>query len=140
MDANQIDLVRSTFAKVEPIAPEAARMFYSRLFAVAPEVKALFKNDMEEQGRKLMTTIGVVVRSLERLDEVAPIAQKLAISHVEYGVKAEHYAPVGASLLWTLEQGLGDSFTSEVEAAWAAAYATLSGVMIAAAYHKDPKD
>jgi nitric oxide dioxygenase len=29
-------------------------------------------------------------------------------------VKAEHFAPVGAALLWTLEQGLGEAFTPDV--------------------------
>jgi nitric oxide dioxygenase len=48
-------------------------------------------------------------------------------------VAAEHYAPVGAALIWTLEQGLGDAFTAETREAWIAAYTLLSGVMIAEA-------
>jgi nitric oxide dioxygenase len=134
MQASDIDLVQSSFAKVAPIAPAAAKLFYGRLFEIAPQVKSLFKNDMDEQGRKLMMTLGVVVNGLKRLDGIVPVAQKLAIRHVEFGVKAEDYAPVGAALLWTLGQGLGADFTPKVEAAWTSAYATLSGVMIAAAY------
>ena len=41
---------------------------------------------------------------------------------------------VGAALLWTLEQGLGDAWTPDVAEAWTAAYATLSGFMISEAY------
>ena len=41
-----------------------------------------------------------------------------------------HYAPVGAALIWTLEQGLGNAFTDDVREAWVAAYTLLSGVMI----------
>jgi nitric oxide dioxygenase len=40
---------------------------------------------------------------------------------------------VGETLLWTLEQGLGEAFTPEVKEAWTEAYALLSGAMIAAA-------
>jgi hemoglobin-like flavoprotein len=58
----------------------------------------------------------------------------LAKRHVAYGVAPEHYEVVGAALLWTLEKGLGDGFTPEVGAAWAAAYGALSEMMIAAAY------
>jgi nitric oxide dioxygenase len=134
MEPGQIALVQSTFAAVKPISAAAAKLFYGRLFEMAPEVKPLFKNDMDEQGRKLMMTLGVVVSGLTRLDEIVPVARDLAIRHVAFGVKAEHYAPVGAALLWTLGQGLGDAFTPEVEEAWTAAYTTLSGVMIAAAY------
>jgi nitric oxide dioxygenase len=104
------------------------------LFEIAPQVRPLFKNDMDEQGRKLMMTLSVVVNGLDRLDEIAPVARDLAIRHVAFGVKPEHYALVGAALLWTLGQGLGEKFTPEVEAAWTQAYTTLSGVMIGAAY------
>ena len=44
-------------------------------------------------------------------------------------MKPEHYQPVGAALLWTLEQGLGADFTPPVKAAWTDAYMTLAGVM-----------
>ena len=40
--------------------------------------------------------------------------------------------PVGAALLWTLEKGLGEGFTSETRDAWATAYRVLAGTMIEA--------
>lgn len=134
MNSEQIDLVQASFAKVAPIAPMAAGLFYGRLFEIAPEVKPLFKGDMDEQGRKLMATLGVVVKGLRQLGEIVPVAQRLAVRHVDFGVKAEHYAPVGSALIWTLEKGLGEDFTPAVKEAWSQAYATLSGVMISAAY------
>ena len=134
MNSEQIDLVQASFAKVAPIAPMAAGLFYGRLFEIAPEVKPLFKGDMDEQGRKLMATLGLVVKGLRQLGEIVPVAQRLAVRHVDFGVKAEHYAPVGSALIWTLEKGLGEDFTPAVKEAWSQAYATLSGVMISAAY------
>lgn len=134
MTPKQIALVQSSFEKVIPIAPSAAALFYARLFETTPEVVPFFKSSMEEQGKKLMVTLGVVVSSLGALDSILPVAKSLAIRHVGYGVQAEHYAPVGAALLWTLEQGLGADFTPEVEEAWAAAYGVLSNAMIEAAY------
>lgn len=134
MTPKQIALVQSSFEKVIPIAPSAAALFYARLFETTPEVVPFFKSSMEEQGKKLMVTLGVVVSSLGALDAILPVAKSLAIRHVGYGVQAEHYAPVGAALLWTLEQGLGADFTPEVEEAWAAAYGVLSNAMIEAAY------
>lgn len=134
MTPQDIVLVKSTFALVRPIAEQAAELFYGRLFEIAPQVKPLFKGDMKEQGRKLMATLGTVVASLDNLAPVLPVASALAKRHVGYGVKAEDYAPVGAALLWTLEQGLGPAWTPEAKAAWTAAYGTLSGFMIAEAY------
>jgi nitric oxide dioxygenase len=136
MTPDQIDLVQASFAKVAPIAAAAADLFYSRLFEIAPEVRPLFRSDMKEQGRKLMTTLGIVVSGLKSPDTILPAARALAVKHVGYGVTAEHYAPVGAALIWTLEQGLGDDFPPETRAAWIAAYTLLSGVMIEEAYRK----
>jgi len=135
MDEATITLVQDSFAKVVPIKDAAAEIFYADLFETAPEVKPYFANsDMEKQGSVLMATLGVVVNGLRDLDKIVPVAQDLAVRHVNYGVKAEDYGSVGASLIRTLEKGLGDGFTPEVRDAWVTAYTTLSGVMVAAAY------
>ena len=78
MTPEQISLVQSSFAKVAPIADEAATLFYARLFQIAPDVRPLFKGDLEDQGRKLMAALGTVVRSLDRLDDVLPAVKALA--------------------------------------------------------------
>jgi nitric oxide dioxygenase len=134
MTPAQIELVQSSFEKVVPIADTAASLFYGRLFETVPEVRPLFRSDMTDQGRKLMTTLGVVVKSLDKLDAILPAVKSLATKHVAYGVRADHYAPVGGALLWTLRQGLGEAFTPEVEEAWTVAYGTLSDVMTQTAY------
>lgn len=136
MTPQQVELVQKTFANVAPIAEQAAGLFYGRLFEIAPEAKPLFGHDMAEQGRKLMATLSVVVRGLSDLPSILPAASALAKKHVTYGVTASHYEPVGAALLWTLEKGLGDKWTPDVEAAWTEAYLTLSGFMIDEAYGK----
>lgn len=138
MQDAQITLVQDSFAKVVPIADAAAGIFYADLFETAPEVKPYFAEaDMAEQGKKLMMTLGVVVNGLRDLDTIVPVAEQLAVKHVDYGVKAEDYDKVGASLLRTLAKGLGDDFTPETEVAWATAYGTLATVMVAAAYPKN---
>ncbi|MBI5131987.1 MAG: hemin receptor [Rhodopseudomonas palustris] len=135
MTPAQIALVQQSFTKVAPISVQAASLFYGRLFEIAPEVQPLFaKADIRDQGKKLMGTLAVVVGGLTDLPAILPAASRLAKLHVGYGVQAAHYAPVGAALLWTLEQGLGDAWTPELADAWTAAYTTLSGYMIAEAY------
>jgi nitric oxide dioxygenase len=134
MTPQQIHMIQTTWIQVAPIADTAAGLFYGKLFELDPAVKPMFKGDMTEQGRKLMKTIGVVVNSLTRLEEILPTVQDLGKRHIAYGVEPRHYDSVGAALLWTLEQGLGPAFTPDVKAAWAAAYGTLAGVMKEAAY------
>ena len=134
MTPEQVNLVQQSFAKVAPISEQAAVMFYDRLFEVAPAVKAMFPADMTEQRKKLMATLAIVVNGLTNLETILPAASALAKRHVGYGAQAAHYPVVGEALLWTLEKGLGDSWTPEVAAAWVEAYTTLSNFMIAEAH------
>ncbi len=134
MDPSQIKLVQESFAKVVPIADQAAVMFYDRLFAIAPQVKAMFPADMTEQRKKLIAMLAAVVNGLGNLETVLPAASALAKRHVTYGAKAEYYPVVGAALMWTLEKGLGDGWTPEVAEAWTDSYDWLSGFMISEAY------
>ena len=88
---------------------------------------------MAAQKKNLMQTLTVVVKGIDRLDDLVPAVQALGRRHAGYGVRPEHYDLVGAALLWTLGQGLGAAFTDDVREAWAQAYGTLAAVMIAAA-------
>jgi hemoglobin-like flavoprotein len=134
MTPNQVDLIRASWASVEPIQDVAATLFYDRLFELDPALRRLFRNaDMAQQKKILMQTLTVVVKSLDRLDQLVPAIEALGRRHAGYGVRPEHYETVGAALLWTLGQGLGEAFTSDVERAWTQAYSTLASVMIAAA-------
>lgn len=134
MTPQQISLIQSSWAKVVPIQEAAAELFYARLFELDPEVQPMFKGDMKEQGRKLMKTLGVVVNGIANLGDLLPNIQDLGRRHVAYGVEARHYDSVGAAILWTLEQGLGDEFTPATRDAWTLAYTTLAGAMKEAAY------
>jgi hemoglobin-like flavoprotein len=134
MTPTQIELIRTSWASVEPIADVAASLFYERLFEHDPAVRRLFRRaDMAAQKKILMQTLAVVVKGIDRLEALVPAVQALGSRHAGHGVRPEHYDMVGAALLWTLEQGLGDAFTDDVREAWASAYGTLAAVMIAAA-------
>ncbi|MGH8518778.1 MAG: globin family protein [Panacagrimonas sp.] len=130
---HQIDLVQTSFEKVAPIADTAAALFYGRLFEIDPSTRPLFRNDLRRQGAMLMQTLGLAVRHLHDPTPVLGAVQALGVRHVGYGVTEAQYDSVGAALLCTLGQGLGAAFTAEVEAAWAATYEVLAGVMRAAA-------
>jgi len=134
MTPTEVGLVKQTWSKLLPIKDTAAELFYGRLFELDPKIKPMFTHDMKEQGDKLMATLDVVVASLDKLDTALPGARALAIRHVGYGVRPEHYDTVGAALLWALEKGLGSAFTADVRNAWVAVYTTVSRVMKEAAY------
>lgn len=136
MTPEQVQLVRLSFVSVMDIKLEAGRLFYDRLFTIAPEVRPMFKGDIEAQSKKLMDTLALAIGSLKNPGALQGMLDNLARRHVSYGVHDEHYDKVGEALLWTLEKGLGADFTSEVKTAWAALYDTVASRMKAAAHQR----
>jgi hemoglobin-like flavoprotein len=133
MDHDTTVLVRSSWRRVESIAPAAAALFYDNLFAADPQLKPLFKSDIAHQGERLMKMIGAAVDKLDDLPTLVPVLEGLARRHVDYGVRESHYTTVGAALLKTLGQGLGDDFTPAARDAWTRVYGLIAEVMVAAA-------
>jgi hemoglobin-like flavoprotein len=138
MTPEQVQLVRSSFAKVATIKEEAAALFYRRLFELDPGLRPMFKGDMTAQGANLMAALQGVVASLDRLEQVLPVIRELGRRHAGYGVQPEHYATVGEALLWTLERGLGEDFARATQRAWTDAYGRLAWTMIAAGEEAQP--
>ncbi len=134
LTAHQKNLIQDSFAKVEPIAEQAAEIFYNKLFEFDPALKPLFKGDIKSQGRKLMAALKLAVRGLDDLDSLVPVLQNMAAKHVEYGVKVDDYTPVGNALIHTLKTGLGPAFTPELKDAWVEVYQVMATVMRSHAY------
>ncbi len=137
MDHETTVLVRTSWRRVEPIAPTAAALFYDNLFAADPQLKSLFKTNMHSQGERLMKMIGAAVDQLDDLPALVPVLEALARRHAGYGVCEVHYHAVGAALLKTLGQGLGADFTPPVREAWSQVYGRIAEVMVAAARQPD---
>jgi len=129
MTPAQIEHVQTSWEQVVPIAKDAAALFYDRLFAIAPHTRSLFGEDIDEQGKKLMTILTTVVRGLKNFEKLEVAVWQLGRRHAVYKVSDDDFQPVAEALLWTLEQGLGGAFTSQVKESWVAAYTVLAGVM-----------
>jgi hemoglobin-like flavoprotein len=134
MTPEQHALVRESWRQFEPTLPGAGAAFYDRLFELDPGLRPLFAGiDLEALQRKLMQMFADIVRALDQPSELVTQVAALGRRHVDYGVKDDDYQSVGAALLWTLEQGLGDAFTPEVREAWREAYLLVATVMRRAA-------
>jgi hemoglobin-like flavoprotein len=139
MKAEDIARIRASFARLAGDPEGVAAVFYGNLFAADPAVAALFRHtDLKAQGRKLMAALAMVVAGLDRLGAILPQVEAMAVRHVTYGVDRKHYDLVGAALLKSLGDALGDDFTPDLSASWAAAYGTLAGAMTDAAYGRRP--
>ena len=121
--------IHSSWMSVASKSTEAGEAFYRELFRIAPDVRPLFRGDMQVQSRKLMDTLATVVNSLDDPTSLVPVVESLGRRHHGYGARNRHYEAVGRALINTLREYNGSGFGSEAEAAWTKAYGALSAIM-----------
>jgi hemoglobin-like flavoprotein len=133
MQSHYLPLIRAAWAQLQPIAPQAAALFYTKLFERDPALRGLFKGEMAQQGERLMQMIGAAIGLLDRPVQLQAALAGLGQRHAGYGVQAAHYETVGAALIDTLAEGLGDAFTPAQREAWTALYTYIATRMQLAA-------
>lgn len=129
MTPREVQLIQNSWDFIITNTQEAGQIFYNRLFEQSPHLKPLFKSNMRDQERKLISMITFAVGKLNNLEEVVNDVRALGTRHKGYGVKDEYYNDVAAALLWTLEKGMGSNWNEEVKSAWTNLYVTLAGIM-----------
>lgn len=132
LTAEQVGLIAGTCDVLLAANRRLAELFYDRLFALAPETRRLFASDLAGQRRKLIDTLESMVGQITHPAMFIPLVTHLARRHAGYGVRPEHFPPVGEALLASLASLLGERFTPDVREAWAALYGDLAAAMMAA--------
>ncbi len=126
----QIELVQQTWAKITPVSQKMGEEFYVQLFKNHPELRPMFKTDPKDQAMKLMFMLSYMVHRLDQIRDLQEEIVKLATRHKGYGAEIKHYAFIGETLLWSLEQNLGKQWNKETEEAWTATSKFISDLMI----------
>ena len=128
------DLVRSTWADLTTAFTfqQIGDAFYGNLFAANPELTTtVFEGvDQKAQGMKLVNMIDAAVKILDDGEQLKPVLVDLGRRHAFYKTEEAHFPVVGAALLKTLGETLGDKWTPEVTNAWTAIYDVMSEAMI----------
>jgi nitric oxide dioxygenase len=125
-------LVRESFQTVQEYSNSLTKLFYGRLFELAPSVRRLFASDLSEQSRKLLEMLATVVNALDRFEELRPQLAELGRRHVTYGARPEHYDVVRVALLWALARALEHEFDRDTRHAWDQMLRAISAAMVGA--------
>jgi nitric oxide dioxygenase len=94
VDVAQIRLVRESLPSIREHRVPVSMNFYNNLFALAPELRALFRSDIAGQGMRFMTTLATIADLLDAPDELSDEIDDLAKAHAGLGVKAADFAPM----------------------------------------------
>ena len=126
-----VKVLEDTFARIKPYSIEFASSFYNNLFTDYPQLRPLFTyTRMEEQHKKLMMALVLVINNLRNIAYLSTILKDLGERHVRYGTQVDYYPCLGAVLLKTLEYYLGTDWTPEVKQAWAEGYEGVVHLML----------
>lgn len=133
-----VEVLEQSFERVKPHVTEFASSFYNNLLTDYPQLRPLFANTtMEEQEKKLMMSLVLVIENLRNVGYLTIILKQLGERHVRYGTMKEHYPMVGAALLKTFQSYLGTDWTPEVKQAWTDAYGVLVNLMLEGAKYPE---
>lgn len=128
-----VEVLECTFDVVAAHGMELVHRFYARLFELAPSVRILFPDDMDEQKRVLLATLRLLRRSLRDLPALQPTLRQLGARHVQYGAQPEHYGLVARVLVDTLADLAGASWSADAAEQWGRALGAVAEEMLAGA-------
>ena len=123
---------------LDPHTREKARFYIKQIasalsptnfIATNPELRPLFKNDMDAQAHKFIEMLAIIVGLLSNPTALSGTLTQLAHRHRGYGVRDEHFDMVRDALLGTLGDILGDAFTPELRNAWRDLYGLVASAM-----------
>ncbi|MBK8847672.1 MAG: hemoglobin [Bacteroidetes bacterium] len=130
LSEHQIQLIKHSWRHLRNVDPVIiGNVFYAKLFIDAPEVKRMFGNSQEEQSKKLIDMLSLLVARLDNITLLTDDIKQLGQRHVDYGVKDKHYDYVGAALIWTLKLALKNEWNIELENAWIDCYNLIANAM-----------
>lgn len=128
-----ITIVKSTAPILDQHAETLTRHFYKRMFSHNPEVAPFFNPAHQESGSQQKALAGAIcayAANIDNLDVLGGAVELIAQKHASLMIKPEHYPIVGANLLASIREVLGEGATDDVIGAWAEAYGFLADILI----------
>lgn len=128
-----IDIVKSTVPVLEKHGVDITKHFYKRMFTNHPELKNVFNQTNQREGRQpqaLAASVYAAAANIDNLDAILPVVHLIAHKHRALGILPEHYPIVGENLLAAIKEVLGDAATDEIIDAWKDAYGVIADVFI----------
>ena len=133
-----VDVLESSFNALAPQGEVLVARFYEELFKRFPGVVPLFENTTpEEQQKKLLAALQLVVNNLRKPDVLKKALVGLGERHQGYGAVVDHYGAVATTLLDVMSEIAGDLWTAEVAKAWEDALNTVAEIMLSAYQSED---
>ena len=117
MGKTSAEMVRESLELVEVSTSVFAEDFYDLLFLRAPATRALFSDDSEAQGQKLIHTLLQALRAYDKPGELVGSLKRLGNMHAQKGITNKDFEVFLDAFSECMLGQLGDRWTSEHEVA-----------------------
>ncbi len=118
---------------LEPAADAAMTYFYGQLFAMDPEIRAMFPPAMDVQRRRFFAALVRIAADQDEPAVLVPYLEQLGRAHRKYGVREQHYGAFRRALLATLHRFAGPGWDDATQYSWERAFDHAVEVMTDAA-------
>jgi hemoglobin-like flavoprotein len=100
--------IETTSSLIHTNAQEIAKTMYILLFDLYPDYKSFFKKAPSNQHELLAETISFFAVNIKNIAMFEPLIQKIALVHVDVGVKEEHYKVIEDMMLLSFKIHLSE--------------------------------
>ncbi|MBV9795261.1 MAG: flavohemoprotein [Actinobacteria bacterium] len=119
------------FAAIEPVSDSAMTYFYGHLFAIEPQIRAMFPPAMDTQRKRFYQALTRIAASGDG-DALAGYLEGLGRAHRKFGVQKDHFDAFAQALAATWQRYAPDAWAgAAVE--WDDLFHRVSRAMVAAA-------
>lgn len=131
-----IEAVQASCRAVADRPVRLAEVFYANLFDMAPQLRAMFPDDMSDQMQKMTDALLGAIAQIATSDtvELEVALQGLGATHrTRYGVESQHYGYIGHALTRAVREVAGPAYSGALSSSWIALYQWVAAHMIAGA-------
>lgn len=134
----QLATLRSSFTAVSRSGDDLAEVFFARVLAAHPPLRAILPRNTAERDRDLLAWLGTVVKNLHRVESIAFLLEDAGQRAQRAGLQPLHFGLARDALVISMRQilsapGAGAtpaSWTAELESLWTEALNVVTSVMI----------
>ena len=120
MTPERIVRLKRNFEEISAQPRVLAARFYSELFTVAPELRALFPTDMTSLQGHFEAALALVIRNLEDMAALQESLRDLGAQHVLWGARPQDYFLVRDAVVRAIKSSSA-SWNEELAADWRSA-------------------
>ena len=130
MEEARIQRLEQSFNLIAPRGPELVDHFYAHLFSKNPAVRSMFPQDMNDQKKKLLASLVLVIQNIRKPEALRQPLLDMGSRHAGYGTEPEHYPIVRDTLIGVMSDMAGDKWNNQLTEDWTAALNFVAGVMV----------